>query len=156
LGSPLAASRPTPWREASFQHTRRYQVKLAVTSQGPDLTSEVDPRFGRAKFLVVVDTATGESATLDNAENLNALQGAGTQAAQSIVNLGVSAVVTGSVGPKAFATLNAGGVKTYIDVGASGSVSDAVAQLKACQLECVSKPNVEGHWVYGTDIKALS
>ena len=120
-------------------------MKVAVTSQGPDLTSEVDPRFGRAKFFVVVDTATGESTTHDNAENLNAVQGAGIQAAQNIVSLRVEAVVTGNVGPKAFTTLQAGSVKTYI--GAAGSVSDAVEQLKAGQLECVSKPNVQGHWV---------
>lgn len=119
-------------------------MKVAVTSQGPTLTSEVDPRFGRAKSFVVVDTATGESATPDNAENLNALQGAGIQAAQNIVSLVVEAVVTGNVGPKAFMTLQAGSVKTYI--GAAGSVSDAVEQLEAGQFECVSKPNVDGHW----------
>jgi predicted Fe-Mo cluster-binding NifX family protein len=120
-------------------------MKVAVTSQGPDMTSEVDPRFGRAKFFIVVDTATGESAPHDNSQNLNALQGAGIQAAQHVVNLGVEAVVTGNVGPKAFTTLQAGNVKTY--VGAAGSVRDAVQQLQAGQLTCVSKPNVEGHWV---------
>jgi predicted Fe-Mo cluster-binding NifX family protein len=120
-------------------------VKVAVTSQGPDLTSAVDPRFGRAKFFIVVDTATGESTAHDNTQNLNALQGAGIQAAQKVVSLGVEAVLTGNVGPKAFTTLQAGGVKTYI--GGARSVTDAVEQLKAGRLECVSKPNVEGHWV---------
>jgi predicted Fe-Mo cluster-binding NifX family protein len=120
-------------------------VKVAVTSQGPGLSGEVDLRFGRARFFVVVDTATGESATHDNAGNLDAVQGAGIQAAQDVIGLGVEAVVTGNVGPKAFTTLQAGNVKAYI--GAAGSVSDAVEQLKAGQLEWVSKPNVHGHWV---------
>ena len=119
-------------------------MKVAVTSQWPDMASEVDPRFGRAKFFVVVETDTGEFTTHDNAQNLNAVQGAGIQAAQNVVSLGVDAVITGNVGPKAFTTLQAGKVKAY--VGATGSVADAVGRLKAGQLECVRKPNVEGHW----------
>ena len=120
-------------------------MKVAVTSQGPDMSSEVDPRFGRAKFFIVVDTATGDSAPHDNTQNVHALQGAGIQAAQNVASLGVGAVITGNVGPKAFTTLQAGNVKIYI--GATGSVSDAVEQLKAGRLECVSRPNVEGHWM---------
>ena len=120
-------------------------MKVAVTSQGPDVASDVDPRFGRAKFFVVVDTDTGEFTAHDNKQNLNAVQGAGIQAAQNVASLGVDAVITGNVGPKAFTTLQAGNVKAYI--GAVGSVSKAVEQLQDGQLECISKPNVEGHWV---------
>ena len=120
-------------------------MKVVVTSQGPDMAGEVDPRFGRAKFFIVVDTDSGEFTAHDNVQNLSAVQGAGIQAARNVVELGVSAVITGNVGPKAFATLQAGNVESY--VGATGSVSDAVGQLKAGQLECVSKPNVEGHWM---------
>jgi predicted Fe-Mo cluster-binding NifX family protein len=120
-------------------------MKVAVTSEGQDLASKVDPRFGRARFFIVVDTETAQVKTHDNVQNLNAVQGAGIQAAQNVVSLGVEAVVTGNVGPKAFATLQAGNVKIY--VGAVGSVSDAVERLRAGELELVSKPNVEGHWV---------
>ena len=92
----------------------------------------------------MVDTETGEFRAHDNTQNLNAVQGAGIQAAQNVASLGVDAVITGNVGPKAFTTLQAGNVKAYI--GAAGSVSKAVEQLKDGQLECISKPNVEGHW----------
>jgi predicted Fe-Mo cluster-binding NifX family protein len=119
-------------------------MKVAVTSQGPDIASEVDPRFGRAKFLILVDTETGESTAHDNTQNLNAAQGAGIQAAQNVVRLGVDAVITGNVGPKAFAALQAGNVKPYI--GATGSVSDAVEQFKDGGLQCADEANVEGHW----------
>ena len=120
-------------------------MKLAVTSQGANMTSQVDPRFGRAKYFIVIDTDTGQSETHDNSQNLNALQGAGIQAAQNVANLGVEAVITGNVGPNAFSTLQAGNVKVCI--GATGTVENAVEQFKADKLECVSKPNVEGHWV---------
>jgi predicted Fe-Mo cluster-binding NifX family protein len=120
-------------------------MKVAVTSQGTDLASPVDPRFGRARFFLVVDTETGELAAHDNAQNLNALQGAGIQAGRNVVNLGVGAVITGNVGPKAFTTLQAAGIE--IHVGAGGSVGEAIEQFKAGQLTRADRANVEGHWV---------
>ena len=119
-------------------------MKVAITSQGKDLNSVVDPRFGRAKCFIVVDTETGDFTSHDNSQNLSAVQGAGIQAGRNIIDLGVEAVITGNVGPKAFTTLQAGGVK--IHVGAAGSVADAIEKFKAGELECVSKANVEGHW----------
>lgn len=55
-------------------------MRVAVTSQGRQLSSLVDPRFGRAKYFMVVDTETGEFTAADNSQNLNAVQGAGIQA----------------------------------------------------------------------------
>ncbi len=119
-------------------------MKVAITSQGPDMNSAVDPRFGRAKYFIVVDTDTGDFSANDNTQNLNAVQGAGIQAGRNVVDLGVEAVITGNVGPKAFAALEAGGVKIYI--GADGTVAGALEKFKAGELECVGKANVEGHW----------
>ena len=119
-------------------------MTVAITSRGPDLASEVDPRFGRAKFFIVVDTDTGQFTAHDNTQNLNAVQGAGIQAARNVAGLGVDAVITGHVGPKAFTALQAADVKIY--VGAGGSVSAAVDQLRDGQLQCATKPDVEGHW----------
>lgn len=77
-------------------------MKIAITAQGRELSSEIDPRFGRAKWLIVVNTDTGEFEAHDNSVNLNAVQGAGIQTAQNIANLGVEAVITSNVGPNAF------------------------------------------------------
>jgi predicted Fe-Mo cluster-binding NifX family protein len=120
-------------------------MRVAITSQGAEMSSATDPRFGRAKFFVVADMETGAVEAHDNAQNLNAAQGAGIQAAQNVANLGVEAVVTGNVGPKAFATLRAGNIDVCI--GAAGSVEHALEQFKAGELECVTEANVEGHWV---------
>ena len=119
-------------------------MKVAVTSQGAELNSRVDPRFGRAEYFLVVDTETGEFSAHDNSQNLNAVQGAGIQAGRNVIDLGVEAVITGNVGPKAFATLQAGSVKVHI--GATGTVTDAIEKFKAGELECVNKANVEGRW----------
>ncbi len=120
-------------------------MKIVVTSQGPDLTSQVDPRFGRAKNFIVVDTDSEEFAVHDNTQNLNAAQGAGIQAGRTVADLGVEAVLTGNVGPKAFAALQAAGIKIHL--GASGTVKEAVEKFKAGELQDAGKANVEGHWV---------
>ena len=119
-------------------------MKVAVTSQGPDLRSQVDPRFGRARYFIVVDTDSGEFTAHDNTKNVDAVQGAGIQAGRAVVDLGVAAVITGHVGPKAFGTLRAANVKVY--PGASGTVKEAVEKFKAGQLQGAEKANVEGHW----------
>ena len=119
-------------------------MKVAVTSQGKELSSQVDPRFGRAKYFIVIDTDSGEFTAHDNSQNLNAAQGAGIQAGQNVINLGAEAVVTGNVGPKAFTTLQAGNVKIYI--GARGAVAEVIEQLKVGTLQEAEQANVEGHW----------
>jgi len=119
-------------------------VKVVVTSQGNDLDSQVDPRFGRAQSFILVDTETGEFSVHDNMQNRSAAQGAGIQAGRTVVDLGAAAVITGNVGPKAFTTLQAANVKVYL--GAAGTVSEAVEKFKAGQLQGTGKANVQGHW----------
>jgi predicted Fe-Mo cluster-binding NifX family protein len=120
-------------------------MRVAITSQGKELSSELDPRFGRAKYFIVIDTDSGEFTAHDNSQNLNAAQGAGIQAGQNVIDLGVEAVITGNVGPKAFRTLQAGNVKIYI--AATGPVANVIEQLKVGKLQEAKQANVEGHWV---------
>jgi predicted Fe-Mo cluster-binding NifX family protein len=121
-------------------------MKVIVTSQGRELNSAVDPRFGRAKYFIVADTETGDFAAADNNQNLNAAQGAGIQAGKNVADLGAEAVITGHVGPKALTTLLAGGVAVY--TGAAGTtVADAIEQFKAGKLKHSTAADVEGYWV---------
>ena len=119
-------------------------MKLAITSEGETLQSAVDPRFGRAKFFVVVDTETQAVAAVSNTVNLNAAQGAGIQAGKTVAELGVKTLITGHVGPKAFSTLQAAEIEIY--TGAGGCVADAVDQWKAGKLKAAQSPDVAGHW----------
>ena len=120
-------------------------MKIVVTAHGNEMSSDVDTRFGRAKCFMLIDTETGEFTAHDNTQNLNASQGAGIQAGQNVLELGVEAVVTGNVGPKAFRTLQAAGVAVYI--GGKGTVAETLELFKTDKLDCVSSANVEGHWV---------
>lgn len=120
-------------------------MKVAVTSQGREPTNEVDPRFGRAKWLLLIDTETGESEPHDNAVNLSAVQGAGIQTAKNVANLNVDAVITGNVGPNAFRTLGAAKVRIFL--AEKQTVREAIESFKSGQLKEVDQANVEGHWV---------
>jgi predicted Fe-Mo cluster-binding NifX family protein len=120
-------------------------MKIVITAQGKELSSEIDLRFGRAKWLIVVDTETGDCKAHDNIVNLNAVQGAGIQTGQNIANLGVEAVITGNVGPNAFKTLSTAGVKIFL--AEKQTVAEAVESFKADNLKEVDQANVEGHWI---------
>ena len=52
-------------------------MKIAITAQGPELSAQVDPRFGRAKYFIIYDVDSDEFEAVDNEQNLNAPQGAG-------------------------------------------------------------------------------
>lgn len=120
-------------------------MKVAVTAQGRELTSTMDARFGRAKWIIVVDTQTGQSQAHDNKVNLNAVQGAGIQTGQNIANLDVDAVITGNVGPNAFRTLAAAEVRVFLASGET--VEEVLAAFERGELREVEQANVEGHWI---------
>ena len=120
-------------------------MKIAITAQGREPDSQIDLRFGRAKFLIVADTNTDGFKIQDNTVNLNAAQGAGIQTGQNIANLGVDAVITGNVGPNAFRTLRAAKVKIFL--AEKQTVQEAMDSFKANKLKEVDQANVEGHWI---------
>ncbi|MEA1946744.1 MAG: NifB/NifX family molybdenum-iron cluster-binding protein [Thermodesulfobacteriota bacterium] len=119
-------------------------MKIAVTSKGPDLDDRVDPRFGRAAYILVVDSKTFDFDILDNKENVNALKGAGIQAAGMVSDKGAEVLITGFCGPNAFKTLNAAKIKVASD--AKGTVRDAVESFIQGKLTYSDQANVEGQW----------
>ena len=119
-------------------------MKTAITSKGQDLDSEVDPRFGRAAYILIIDTDTLEFEVIDNAQNVNSFKGAGIQAAASISEKNAEVLLTGFCGPNAFKTLEAANIKVASDV--SGIVRDAVKDFNEGKIAFVDTANVEGHW----------
>jgi predicted Fe-Mo cluster-binding NifX family protein len=119
-------------------------MRLAVTARESAVDSPIDQRFGRARYLIVVDAETGNAEAHDNKVNLNAVQGAGIQTAQNVARLNVEAVLTGHLGPNAFRALSAVGIKAY--TGLQGTVAEAIEEFKAGKLDPVDSADVEGHW----------
>jgi predicted Fe-Mo cluster-binding NifX family protein len=107
----------------------------------------MDPRFGRCQYFIFVDPQSMELEAVEN-PNLGAAGGAGIQSAQFVGNKGVGAVITGQVGPNAFATLQAAGIK--ILTGASGAVREVVEKYKKGQLSSSAQgPTVQAHFGMG-------
>ena len=119
-------------------------MKIAVTAKGPDLSSVVDPRFGRAAYILIVDTETMSCDALDNSTNVNAFKGAGIQAAAMVAEQGAEVLLTGYCGPNAFKTVQAAGMKVVSDV--SGTVEEAVLTFKNGEVVYSDGANVDGHW----------
>ena len=119
-------------------------MKIAITSQGRDLNSQVDPRFGRAAYILIVDTDDHGLEVIDNSPNINAFKGAGIQAAATISKSGADVLLTGYCGPNAFKTLQTAGIKVVNDV--TGSVKDAVDAFNEGNIAYAESANVEAHW----------
>jgi len=119
-------------------------MRIAVASQGTDLSAKVDTRFGRAPYFLIYDTHNEQHEVVLNGQNVNAAQGAGVQAAATVSAMEVDLVIAGNFGPKAFKALNAAGAD--VATWAKGSVSEALDLAEAQKLEISQQPSVEGHW----------
>lgn len=120
-------------------------MKIAITSTGKEIDSAVDPRFGRASYILIVDSETLELIeVLDNTENANALKGAGIQAATMLDRSGAEVLLTGHCGPNAFKALQA--AKIGVANNAGGSVKEAVTAYVQGKLPLAEAADVEGHW----------
>ena len=120
-------------------------MRIAISSQGKELNANLDPRFGRAGYFIIVDPETMAFEVVENSQNLNLAQGAGIQAGKTIADNNVDVLITGHCGPKAFKVLKGAGVK--IVTGAGGTVADAIAQFNSGELETSTEADVDGHWV---------
>jgi len=116
-------------------------MKICITSYEATLDSQVDPKFGRCAYFIIVDT---ESLGFEAVKNDAASGGAGIQAGQLVSEKNVEAVLTGNVGPNAFQVLNAAGIK--IITGVSGEVSDAVVEYKQNTLKPIDKATIDSHF----------
>jgi predicted Fe-Mo cluster-binding NifX family protein len=119
-------------------------MKLAITAAGPDLSSPFDTRFGRAKYLLFVDTPFRTFTSLENGAAMNAAEGAGIQAAQNVIDNNAKAVITGNCGPKAFRALKAAGIQVYL--APDGTVTENLDRFDRGQFLPASGANVDGHW----------
>jgi len=121
-------------------------MKIAISAQGTDLTAQVDPRFGRCQYFIIVDPETMQFEALENT-NMMAGGGAGISTAQMIASKGVQIVLTGNCGPNAYQTLSAAGVQVI--TGVAGTVGDAIEGYKAGRFQATSQPSVGAHFGIG-------
>ena len=121
-------------------------MKIAFSSTGTDLDSEIDPRFGRCAYFLIVNLDDMSFEAVEN-ESMSLGGGAGIQSGQFIASTGASVIITGNVGPNASRTLNAAGVDVIVGVG--GPIRDAVERYKRGELSPTDQANVPDHFGMG-------
>lgn len=117
-------------------------MKVAISSSGKDLDSQIDPRFGRCAYFIICDTDNMSFEVFEN-ESVTLGGGAGIQSAQFIASKGAKAVITGNCGPNAVQTLTAAGIQLY--VGQSGTVKECIDRHKNNELAPTKDANVSDH-----------
>ncbi|MCK5161179.1 MAG: NifB/NifX family molybdenum-iron cluster-binding protein [Candidatus Aureabacteria bacterium] len=115
-------------------------MKVCVTSEGNNLDSKVDPRFGRCQYFIIADIETLAFEAVQN-PNIDSMGGAGIQSGQLIAGKQVKAVLTGNMGPNAFQTLQAANITVV--TGISGSVKEAVEKYKNGDFKATQGPSVD-------------
>jgi predicted Fe-Mo cluster-binding NifX family protein len=119
---------------------------IAVSSCGRDLNSQLDPRFGRCSYFLIVNP---DDVSFEAFKNESAVLGggAGIQSAQFLASKGVDAVITGNCGPNAVQTLSAAEIELYS--GQTGTVKEVVERFRNGKMTPTSVPNVSSHFGMG-------
>jgi predicted Fe-Mo cluster-binding NifX family protein len=112
-------------------------AKVCISATGNSINSQIDARFGRCAYFIVVDRGTLEYQCLPNTA-AESPHGAGIQAAQLVARQNVQAVITGMVGPNAQRVLSASGIEVV--TGATGTVKDAIQKYKTGELRAGQSP----------------
>jgi len=118
-------------------------MKIAISSTGKDLDAQVDPRFGRCQYFIIVEPKSLEYKVFEN-PNIDVAGGAGIQSGRMMADNGVKSVLTGNVGPNAFQTLTA--AKVEIITGVSGTVREAIQRYNNGEYQSTKEATVADHF----------
>lgn len=118
-------------------------MKICLTSVSDNLDAEIDPRFGRCQYFIIITLESMNFKSIPNLANTSG-SGAGIQAAQTLANENVHTLITGNVGPKAFHALSMAGIK--IITGVSGKVREAIEKYNNGLLSVTNQPTVGEHF----------
>jgi predicted Fe-Mo cluster-binding NifX family protein len=113
-------------------------MKIAITSQNKTLESQIDQRFGRCKYFLIVEIDKNKITKTEAILNQGAEQGhgAGIKAAEQVGELRVNSILTGELGPNATAVLEKLNIEAY---RASGKAKDAIKKFLKNELETISE-----------------
>lgn len=105
-------------------------MKTIITASGKSAASLFDKRFGRAAYFCLFDEETGETSFYKN-ESAEATGGAGTKAAEKMVELKVQKIISGDFGPKAKDLLDKFDIQLVIMQDDNLSVQDIIDKINS-------------------------
>jgi len=107
------------------------KIAISVTAAGETATLEM--RFGRCPYFAVYDSESKEFEWFENA-GIKATSGAGTGAAQALINRNVDIVISGQFGPKAVQVLEAAKIKMLL-APADLPLNEVISKWQADELK---------------------
>jgi len=106
---------------------QRKSTNICITATADNLDSQVDPRFGRCRYFIIVNPDTLEFEAIRN-PNFETASGAGIKSAQFIIDKDIKTILTGDIGPNALEVLREAGIQVI--TGISGRIEDVIREYK--------------------------
>lgn len=119
-------------------------MRIAISSTGKTLESEIDSRFGRCSYFLIVNIENNEIKDFNSIENTAKEQsgGAGISAGKLVSEQNVDAVIANNVGPRAFSVFEQFNIKIY---SGEGKIKDALQQFIKGELKELKDSNSPQH-----------
>ncbi len=121
-------------------------MKIAISSTGKTLESDVDARFGRCNYFLIVEIEDNKIKDFKAIENTGKDQmgGAGITAGQIVANEKVDAIITTNLGPRAFSIFEQFKIKAYQGQGEIKDVMQDFIKGKSKELTNANSPQHVG------------
>ncbi len=113
-------------------------MKIAITSFGPNLTSQLCPRFGSCAYFLVIDAENMSFEVFDNKDE-SSTGSTSSSAARFLISKKVHAVITGRLRPETFQILSDAGVYLYLNQ--SGTVKEVLKKYHTGLLRRTTPPH---------------
>ena len=130
----------------SAQLEQLNKMKIAISSTGKDLESEVDARFGRCSYFLIVNIENNEIKDFKAIENTakDQMGGAGISAGEIIAKQKVDAIITINLGPRAFSVFEQFGIRIYQGGGKLREVIQKFLDKKLKEITNATGPQHKG------------
>ena len=117
---------------------------VAISAEGPSTDDAVDPRYGRAGGFVLAAFPHGDLSLAPSISGkiIFTQTGAGIATTEHLADAGVSVVISGYVGPKAFEALQTAGITVIQDMDGM-TVGQALEKYRAGKCQAAAAPNHE-------------
>ncbi|MBO8158232.1 NifB/NifX family molybdenum-iron cluster-binding protein [Thermosyntropha sp.] len=110
------------------------KIVMPVSNNSPDAL--IDDRFGRCPYFAIHDTESGKTTFVANDVQES---GSGVNAASNVLKFSPDAVITLTIGPKAFRVIKTSGTKIY--EGVKGNIKQNIELLTRGELKEINAPN---------------
>lgn len=115
-------------------------MRVAISSKGKTRDAQVEPRFARATYFLIVDT---HDMTFHAMRNKSIEDPTETGAVRLVIYAGAQAVLTGDCEPHVRHMLTMSGIRVF--QGVSGTVGGAVERLRKGWLAESPDPGARAH-----------